>query len=70
MPNGFTDAQVPSEIPETFLGNGMMGGSFENRTFSRHCKFLAIAFAMDETLACINFKYMLSDYWVYIFFNI
>ena len=54
MPFCFTDAQVPPDMPETFLGYGMMGVTFDGRTFSGHCKFSVIVIAIDETLACIN----------------
>ena len=54
MPFCFTDAQVPPDMLETFLGYGTMGVTFHGRMFSGHCKFSAIVIAIDETLACIN----------------
>ena len=80
----FTDAQVPPDMPEIFLGYGMVGVTFHGRTFSGHCEFSALVIAIDETLACINssicylinecvlFQYLVSKFslltFVYILF--
>ena len=84
MPFCFTDAQVPLDMLETFLGYGKMGVTFHGRMFSGHCKFSAIVIAIDEPLACINssicylinesllFQYLVSKFslltFVYILF--
>ena len=63
MPFCFTDAQVPPDMPETFLGYGMMGVTFHGRTFRGHCEFTAVVIAIDKTLACINsgISYLIND---------
>ena len=82
MPFCLTDAQVPPDMPETFLGSGTMGVTFQGRTFSGHCEFSAVVIAIDETPACINsslcylinecvlFQYLVSDFSLLTFVHI
>ena len=82
MPFCLTDAQVPPDMPETFLGSGTMGVTFQGRAFSGHCEFSAVVIAIDETPACINsslcyfinecvlFQYLVSDFSLLTFVHI